>query len=126
MNIESIKNRQLYCGESRRSSNHIPDHGGFEKELRRKLDHVVGEYRLSTHARARVKSRNIHLTDDMVTKLDKALKNAEQKGAQDTLVLLSDLAFIVNVPHKTVVTAMDGKSIRENVFTNIDSTVIVD
>jgi len=84
----------------------------------------VRELRFSAHAQARLKSRNIEMTPEMVQKLDKAVSGAEQKGAKDSLVLLSDLAFIVNVPNRTVVTAMDGESIRENIFTNIDSAVI--
>jgi flagellar operon protein len=71
-----------------------------------------------------MQSRNIPTTPEMMQKLDKAVSGAEQKGSRESLVLLSDLAFIVNVQNRTVVTAMDGESTRERVFTNIDSTVI--
>ena len=82
------------------------------------------EIRFSAHARARLKSRSIEMPPEMMRKLDTAVSGAEKKGAKDSLVLLSDLAFIVNVPNRTVVTAMDGESIRENIFTNIDSAII--
>ena len=49
---------------------------------------------------------------------------AEQKGSKDSLVLLDDLAFVVSVKNKTVVTAVDSNRAKENVFTNIDSVVI--
>jgi len=49
---------------------------------------------------------------------------ADEKGAKDSLVLLRDLAFIVNVKNRTVVTAVDGEHLKDNVFTNIDSAVI--
>ena len=52
------------------------------------------------------------------------MDKAGQKGGQDSLVLLRDMAFIVSVPNKTVVTAMDADQVKENVFTNIDSAVI--
>ncbi len=84
----------------------------------------VGELKFSAHAQTRMKSRDINLTKEMMSKLDKAVAGAKEKGSKDTLVLLSNLAFIVNIPNKTVVTAMEGNSIRDNVFTNIDSTVI--
>ena len=84
----------------------------------------VQDVKFSAHARARLKSRNIEMTPDMMAKLGKAVAGAAEKGSKDSLVLLSDLAFIVNVPNRTVVTAMDGESTREKVFTNIDSTVI--
>ncbi|MBD3358681.1 MAG: hypothetical protein GF363_16105 [Chitinivibrionales bacterium] len=59
-------------------------------------------------------------------KLDKAVYGAHKKGARKSPVPLSDSAFIVNVRNRTVVTAMDGESVRERVFTNIVSTVIAE
>ena len=88
------------------------------------LKEKKGELKLSAHAKTRIKSRNINMTTDIMSKLDKAVTGAERKGSQDTLVLLSDLAFIVNIPNKTIITAMEGNSIKDNIFTNIDSTVI--
>jgi len=82
------------------------------------------ELKFSAHASSRLKSRNIEVTPDIMGKLEKAVTEAGNKGARDSLILVKDLAFIVNIPNKTVITAMDGESIRDNVFTNIDSTVI--
>jgi flagellar operon protein len=82
--------------------------------------------RFSSHAMTRMKSRNIDITPDIVDRLTKAVSGAEKKGARDTLILLSDLAFIVNVPNKTVITAMEGRTMKDHVVTNIDSTVIAD
>ncbi len=95
-------------------------------DFSRLVQQKAGELTFSAHAQTRMKSRNINLTKDMMSKLDTAVSGAEKKGAQDTLVLLSDLAFIVNIPNKTVVTAMEGASIKDNIFTNIDSTVIAE
>jgi flagellar operon protein len=85
---------------------------------------TVEELKFSSHASSRLKSRGIEVTPDVMGKLEKAVTDAENKGARDSLILVKDLAFIVNIPNRTVVTAMDGESIRDNVFTNIDSTVI--
>ena len=93
-------------------------------DFARLVQKKVGDVTFSAHAQSRMKSRNISLTQEMVSKLNTAVTGAEKKGAQDTLVLLSNLAFIVNIPNKTVVTALEGDSVRENIFTNIDSTVI--
>ena len=49
---------------------------------------------------------------------------AEEKGIKESLVLVDNLAFIVNVPSSTVVTAMDQTETRQNTFTNIDGAVI--
>jgi flagellar operon protein len=88
------------------------------------LRSTVNGLKFSAHAETRLKSRNIEMTPDVMAKLEKAVNTAAGKGCKDSLVLLSNYAFIVNIPNKTVVTAMDGENIRENVFTNIDSTVI--
>jgi flagellar operon protein len=94
----------------------------FAETLRSKIDGV----KFSAHASTRLKSRNIELTPEMIGKLEKAVSGAAQKGARDSLILMKDLAFIVNIPNRTVITAMDGESMKENVFTNIDSAVIAD
>jgi flagellar operon protein len=49
---------------------------------------------------------------------------AEAKGSKDSLILLDDLALVVSVQNRLVVTAMDEQSSKEHVFTNIDSVVI--
>jgi len=84
----------------------------------------VEELKFSAHASSRLKSRNIEITPDVMGKLEKAVAEAGNKGARDSLILVKDLAFVVNVPNRTVITAMDGESVKDNVFTNIDSTVI--
>jgi flagellar operon protein len=94
---------------------------GFSDLFRTKISGLT----FSAHAEARMKSRQISLSPERMLKLEGAVERAKLKGSRDSLVLLSNLAFIVNIPNRTVVTAMDGDSLRENVFTNIDSTVIV-
>jgi len=80
----------------------------------------------SGHAQSRLRSRGISMTPEMMGKLDRAVQGACRKGSRDSLVLLDNLAFIVNVPNRTVITAMDGRQMRESIVTNIDSTVIAD
>lgn len=57
--------------------------------------------------------------------VDDGARKAGQKGIRDSLVIVDDLAFIVNVPNKTVVTAMNSRETEENVFTNINGAVIM-
>jgi flagellar operon protein len=79
----------------------------------------------------RLQMRNITLSLDDLNKLRDAVDRAEAKGAREALVLMSrpsreqDLALVVSVKNRTVITAMDGDSLKDNVFTNIDSAVIV-
>lgn len=81
--------------------------------------------KFSAHAEKRLKERNIVLASEDLVKIDKAVKQAEAKGARESLIIYGDLALITSVRNKTVVTAMDGSSSEDHVFTNIDSAVIV-
>ena len=92
----------------------------FENVLQEQLRGVT----FSKHAQERLDSRQIRLNDTDMTSLQRAVTRADEKGAKDSLVLLRDLAFIVNVKNRTVVTAVDGEHLKDNVFTNIDSAVI--
>jgi flagellar operon protein len=79
----------------------------------------------SSHARARLQERQIQLTPNQMDRLNRGVGQAAQKGAKDSLVLMDNLALLVNVRNRVVVTAMDDTRMRENVFTQIDSAVIV-
>ncbi len=79
----------------------------------------------SQHALERLQSRNITFGSAELVKLNTALEKAAQKGAKESLILMNNLALVVSVTNKTVITAMDGASMKDNVFTNIDSAVIV-
>lgn len=94
----------------------------FESILESKLQTSTVEF--SAHALDRIRQRNVQLTQDDLLKIDKAVSQAEAKGARDSLILLRDLAFVVNIQNKRVVTALSGDSARDNVFTNIDSAVL--
>ena len=79
----------------------------------------------SKHAQVRMAERDIALTQGDMLRLQDAVGRASQKGIQKTLVLMDRRAFIVSVPDNTVVTAMEGCDIKENVFTQIDGAVII-
>lgn len=78
--------------------------------------------KFSKHANQRVESRNIELSKDVLRRLESGTKLAEQKGIKESLVMVDKVAFIVNVPSSTVVTAV-GEN-ENKVFTNIDGAVI--
>ncbi len=80
--------------------------------------------KFSKHAMNRLSLRNIELTQDQMDRLNQGKAEAGEKGIKDSLILIDQLAFIVNVPNNTVVTAMDQTENKSNVFTNIDGAVI--
>lgn len=93
----------------------------FDQLLQQELNQV----KFSQHALQRMNSRNINLSEADLSKLNNAVEKAGQKGARESLILMNDLALVVSVKNKTVITAMDGASMKDNVFTNIDSAVII-
>ena len=80
---------------------------------------------LSTHAMRRLQERNISIDKEEYTKLQTAMDRLKLKGGQDSLVITGKAAYIVDVPKNTIVTAIDKDSIGENVFTKIDSTILM-
>jgi len=107
-------------GLRERPSIPLPQDRAFDKVLQRELQELT----FSKHAQERLSARNIALSETDLTQLQQAVTRAGEKGAQDSLVLLRDLAFIVSVKNRTVVTAVDADHLKEDVFTNIDSAVI--
>jgi flagellar operon protein len=81
--------------------------------------------KFSQHALDRMASRGIAFKPEDLLKLNDAVEKAAKKGSKESLVLMGDNALIVSIKNKTVVTAMDREAMKENVFTNIDSTVIL-
>lgn len=81
--------------------------------------------KFSNHAVERMQTRGIAFNKADMDKLNDAVSRAASKGSKDTLVLMNDAALIVSVKNKTVVTVMDKAALKENVFTNIDSTIVM-
>ena len=82
--------------------------------------------KFSNHASKRLEQRGIEFSTEQMVSLNQAIDKAAAKGSKDSLILMkNNVALIVNVPNRTVVTAMDGNSMKDNVFTQIDSAVIL-
>lgn len=98
----------------------------FEEILKQKQD-VTGssELKFSKHAAMRLSDRNINLSEEQSERLENGVLKASEKGIQESLVIVDSLAFIVNIPNKTVVTAMNQTESDDNIFTNIDGAVIM-
>jgi flagellar operon protein len=115
--------------------------GNRESELNRKTDAAeAGEFAgllreqikpegegisLSTHAARRLKERNLEMDASEFTKIKTAIDKLKTKGGQDSLIITGKAAYIVDVPNNRIVTAIDRDNMAENVFTKIDSTLIV-
>jgi flagellar operon protein len=80
--------------------------------------------KFSGHALQRIERRGIRLDESTLARLNGGVHRAAAKGARDSLVLVDQTAFVVSVPNRTVITAVDQEHMKEQVFTNIDSAVI--
>ena len=93
----------------------------FDQIFKQELDKI----KFSGHAQKRLEARNIQLSQDDLDRIQTAVQKAEMKGSRDSLVMMNDTAFVVNIPNKTVVTTMQVNNENENIFTNIDSVVFI-
>ncbi|MCC6962971.1 MAG: flagellar biosynthesis protein [candidate division Zixibacteria bacterium] len=78
----------------------------------------------SKHLSERIERRQLEMSPDRMSRLADAVDRVASKGARDSVVLLDDLALLVNVPSRTVLTAIATSRMKDGVFTNIDSVVL--
>jgi flagellar operon protein len=97
----------------------------FSNLLEKNIEKSKGDIQFSRHASERMSQRNIKLDKKQIDKLNEAVNILQRKGCRDSLVLMDSNAFVVNTPGKKVVTVVDELNLKENVFTNIDSAVII-
>ena len=95
----------------------------FHEILKDKQATVASELKFSKHANERLASRNIDLSDDQYRRLESGAKRAYEKGIKESLVMVDNLAFVVNIKNNTVITAVNEG--EEKIFTNIDGAVII-
>ncbi len=84
-----------------------------------------GQLRFSRHASQRLARRDIPFGAEELAKLENAVERAQRKGARESLVLLDDLALIVSIKNRVVITAINAENRQEGIFTNIDSVILM-
>jgi flagellar operon protein len=95
----------------------------FRRELDSRINTTPSQLTFSRHAQKRLDMRGISFTPDGLKRVEKAVDKAAEKGSRDALIMAGELAMVVNVASKTVVTVMNRDSMTESVVTNIDSAV---
>ena len=127
MNIQHLTGR-INPGNIPQKNNQVSaaDQNSDSDSFAKILQEISGQQnglQFSGHAIKRLEERSISMDEAGVRRLESAVNLAEKKGSKDSLILDGDRAYVVNVPNRTVVTALDMMELRERVFTNIDSTV---
>ncbi|MFZ4403377.1 MAG: TIGR02530 family flagellar biosynthesis protein [Pseudobdellovibrionaceae bacterium] len=92
----------------------LPSKDGFKDKMK-----------FSNHAVERMRMRGISFNPQDIQRLNEAVDRAAAKGSKNSLILMNESALIVSVKNNTVVTVMDKNALKENVFTNIDSTIVM-
>ncbi len=123
-NYASLKNKNIKTEQKTES---------FEKLLNQKINNndkfnkksTEESFLISKHAFDRMKSRNINLSEEDMNSINKAINIADKKGSRECLILCKDAALITSIKNRTVITAMTKEESKNNVFTNIDSAVII-
>ena len=125
LSIEQVQSRYLNTGSERKTTSGGLQNQEFSKILSGLENRTIeSEVKFSKHATSRLSDRGIEMTDDQMQRLNRGKAQAGEKGINESLILVDQLAFIVNVPNNTVITAMDSNETNENIFTNIDGAVI--
>lgn len=119
VNLDEIANR------GRPNTAHQPEKASFKEMFSRELAESR-DVTFSKHAGERLYSRGIELSDDQLVKISDAIDKASSKGSKETLILAENVALVVAVDNRTVITAFDRKNLREGVVTSIDSAVVLD
>lgn len=120
--VQRLENGQTGVGRNTSTANTGGNQVSFEKLLQESAREGLN---FSKHAAKRMNERGIAVDSQLMSNLEHAVEGARKKGARDVAVIGTEGVFIVNVPNNTVVTTMSQSDMRERVFTNIDSAVLM-
>ena len=125
-----LRNVSVSTGNAAAPQKQAVSHGqsDFAKELQSQLDALnqSSGVQFSKHAMDRISERNIDLSEDnRLDRLNKAVTLAGEKGSDDALVMIDSTAFLVSIKNNKVITTLTADDMQGNIFTNIDSTVIM-
>lgn len=127
LSIEQLQDQYLNRQQKVGTNAKAPAGMSFEEVLQKQQakETQTAQVKFSKHAAGRLSDRNIELTNEQMERLSDGTKRAGEKGIKESLVLVDELAFIVNTKNNMVITAMDQTETDENIFTNIDGAVII-
>jgi flagellar operon protein len=118
--IDSMRDQLLQS--SPKTKNSAKSELSFQDILSSTEEQKVDNLKFSKHANERLATRNINLSAEQMERLENGTTKAREKGIRESLVMVDDLAFIVNVKNNTVITAVNDAT--DSIFTNIDGAVI--
>lgn len=118
--LQSLYNKKTDISSTNSSGKKASFKDALSSEINRDTSFTI-----SNHAAERLKSRNINLSEKDMNNINSAINKAENKGCSESALLYNDTVLITSIKNRTVITAVDKNLSNDNVFTNIDSLVIV-
>lgn len=126
-NINELRLRQLQTEPfqiAKKQTTANQPKSSFEQLLQAKLQENQS-LQFSKHSKERIAQRGIEVTEDLLERMNEAASSAKQKGAKDVVMIDQQAVFIVSIPNNTVITAMNGNEMKQNIFTKIDGAVLL-
>ncbi|QCR34421.1 TIGR02530 family flagellar biosynthesis protein [Lysinibacillus sp. SGAir0095] len=81
--------------------------------------------KISKHANDRIVERKISISEQEWQQVSEKVFEARSKGVNQPLVLMDQAALIVSAKNETVITAMERSETKNQLFTNIDGTIVL-
>lgn len=94
----------------------------FKDLLNEQVNKTEG-FTISNHAAERMENVNFDTKD--MNKINEAINKAKDKGSKNSLIVYKDVAMVTSIENRTVITAVEGSRAKDNVFTNIDSVILL-
>lgn len=115
-NLQNIKKN------SNINQNNFQEEKSFKSILESKAK-ASNNIQFSKHASMRLGNRNINLSNSQMKRVEQGIEKAKEKGIKDSLVLVDNVALVVNIKNNIVITAIQNDN--DKVYSNIDGAVIV-
>jgi len=124
--FRSFQTQPLIQGDFKKKINSVQQQTNFANELRTVLEPKNEALMISNHARQRLEQRGININKVQWEQIGEKVQEAKKKGVKESLVLLNDAALIVSAKNNTVITAMNRAEASDQIFTNINGTILMD
>lgn len=120
--IHTVENINSFSQKN--STEKLKNTNNFNDILKKEINEKQG-FNISAHAAERLRSRSISLNEQDMKTINEGINKAEEKGCRNSVILYRDLALVTSIKNRTVITAVDKNSAKDNVFTNVDSVVLL-
>lgn len=95
------------------------------RDFKQVLNELENSVKLSKHAKERLETRNVSLSEKQMNSIAKAMDEAHKKGVRDALIMMDGNCLVASVTNRTIVTAIKPSSEEAKIITNIDAAIVL-